>query len=140
MKPDNQNPDTEPGHAKAHADGNAAFYRAVTGDWHDLKLLTVIGYLQKDSIPQDVIDRTTIAIVEAQNVKYRILHQWQATINQWHHEGKHGECADLGEQIAADVAEAIAPLAPYEDEAQALADEVFAHLPKELQEAIQCQP
>ena len=140
MKPDNQNPDNEPGHAKAHADGNAAFYRAVTGDWGQMSLIKIMGHLRSTSLPEDVIDKTTTAIVEGRNVKYHYLHCWQDKINRWWADGEVESCAALGEQITTDIDEAIAPLAPFEVEQKVLADEVFAHLPKELQEAIQCQP
>jgi len=125
--------------ADIYTKANEAFYRAVTGGWHEFKLTTVTGYLRSDGLPEDVIDKTTTAIVDAQNLKDGILSGWQNRINRWHEEGTPDKCADLGDKIRADVDAAIVPLAPFATEIQASVDEIVAHLPPQLQEELTCQ-
>ena len=120
----------------AHRQANETFLRAVTGGWCDLKMLTIVGKLTVAGVPDDVIDKTTTAIVTAINIKHGILHRWQDQINRWHQGGDWQKCADLGDRIQADIDEAVTSLAPYAGEEQALANDVFQHLPEELQQAI----
>lgn len=112
--------DTMPG-ADIASKANVAFYRGVTGDWSNYKWATVQGYLRSETFPEDVVQKVLTAINDAQNVKDSILYGWQRRINQWSYENNQDFRADLAEQIAADVDEAIAPLAPFAPDAQVVA-------------------
>ncbi len=111
---------TTPG-ADIRSKANVAFYRGVTGDWSNYKWTTVKGYLQSEGLPEDVIQKVLTAITDAQNVKDSIGYGWQRRINHWDDEKEGGPPADLGEQIAADIDEAIAPLAPFAPDVQVVA-------------------
>ena len=107
--------------ADIRSKANVAFYRGVTGDWSNYKWTTVQGYLQSEGLPEDIVQKVLTAITDAQNMKHSILYGWQRRVNQWDEEKEGGPPADLGDQITADIEEAIAPLAPFAPDARVVA-------------------
>ncbi len=115
-------PASPPHGTDIYTKANEAFYRAVTGDWANYKWTTVDAKLRDQGFPDDMIECILTAVTVGFNEKHSVLHNWQYKINQWHADGNPpDECADLGERIRADVAKAIAPLAPYATDAQGAA-------------------